>query len=57
MYVLQIATSNSLTQDSGGQLFALDNSTLFVRELVYDGLGPDAFFLAGDWFYVLFGHV
>ena len=43
-----IGASKSLTQFSGGQLIALDNSTLLVRELVYDGLGPDAFFLAGE---------
>ena len=32
----------------GGNLFALSNSTLLIRDLTYDGLGPDAFFLAGD---------
>ena len=31
----------------GGNLFALSNSTLLIRDLAYDGLGPDAFFLAG----------
>ena len=31
----------------GGNLFALSNSTLLIRDLSYDGLGPDAFFLAG----------
>ena len=33
---------------AGGELFALDNSTLVVKGLVYSGLGPDAFFLAGE---------
>ena len=32
----------------GGNLFALSNSTLLIKDLTYDGLGPDAFFLAGD---------
>ena len=31
----------------GGILFALSNTTLLIRDLTYDGLGPDAFFLAG----------
>ena len=32
----------------GGNLFALSNSTLLIRDLTYDGLGPDAFFLKGE---------
>ena len=34
--------------DPGGNPFALSNSTLLNRELTYDGLGPDAFLLAGE---------
>ena len=40
-FPLQYACGIPSTRGSGGQMFALDNSTLLVRELVYDGLGPD----------------
>ena len=38
----------------GGNLFALSNSTLLIRDLTYDGLGPDAFFLAGGVYQISF---
>lgn len=30
-----------------GQVFAVDESTLFVKHFTYDGAGPDAYFWAG----------
>lgn len=30
-----------------GQIYAVDESTLFVKSFAYDGTGPDAFFWVG----------
>ena len=33
--------------DVFGQLFAVDESTLFIKDFRYDGAGPDAYFWTG----------
>jgi len=36
-----------LWHDVAGEVFALDDETILIENFVYDGQGPDAFFLAG----------
>ncbi len=44
---LFIGSFVSRYHDVGGKVYALNSSTLLVRDFTYDGGGPDAFFWAG----------
>jgi hypothetical protein len=34
--------------DASGEVFAIDESSIFIRGFTYDGTGPDAYFWAGS---------
>ena len=40
--------SKNTYHDVAGELWALDENTLEFRKFIYDGQGPDAFFILGD---------
>ena len=38
---------NSYHHQVGGEVYAVDESTLYIKDFIYDGLGQDTFFFAG----------
>lgn len=39
---------NSHHHDASGDVYAVDESTIFIKGFTYDGTGPDAYFWAGN---------
>ena len=44
---VKIGDLNNLAHGVGGEVFAMDDSTLLIKGFRYDGAGPDAFFWVG----------
>lgn len=47
-YGTLIGKLESHHHDASGEVYAVDESTLFIRHFTYDGTGPDAYFWAGN---------
>lgn len=42
-----LGTLPNMAHEVGGKVYALDDRTLLIKNLKYDGLGPDAYFWIG----------
>lgn len=42
-----LGTLPNMAHEVGGKVYALDDRTLLIKNLKYDGLGPDAYFWVG----------
>ena len=45
--LVKIGSFKNIYHNIGGEAYALDSSTILIKDFTYDGEGPDAFFLAG----------
>ena len=44
---VRIGAFKNIYHSVGGEVYALDESNILIKDFTYDGEGPDAFFLAG----------
>lgn len=47
-YGRQIGKLNNFAHGIKGMVYAVDESTIFIKGFSYDGTGPDAFFWVGN---------